>query len=54
MKRFFITLAVLAGIIFIGYLLQEFLGGGGIGLAAVLGVIAGEIGLAKIVRPDED
>lgn len=44
-------MAVLAGIIVLGSLVEALLGGGGIGLAAALGVIAGELGWAKIVKP---
>lgn len=33
--------------------MEKFLGWGGVGLAAALGVIAGELGWAKIVKPEE-
>lgn len=52
MKRFALTIAVLALIILLGALVERLVGWGGVGLAAALGVIAGELGWAKIVKPD--
>ena len=52
MKGFILTVVALVVIIAAGTLVQQLLGAGGIGVAAAAGIMAGELGWAKIVKPD--